>query len=118
MAYGLANSDDWFTAMPEDLAASRDRLARALRAEGFAPLSSAGTYFLDVDLAASGVAEDDMSFCLRAVKEAGVAAIPVSAFYEEDPVTSIIRLCFSKRDETLDEAARRLALARDLSRRP
>lgn len=118
VAYGLANSDDWFTAMPEDLAASRDRLARALRAEGFAPLSSAGTYFLDVDLAASGVAEDDMSFCLRAVKEAGVAAIPVSAFYEEDPVTSIIRLCFSKRDETLDEAARRLALARDLSRRP
>lgn len=117
VAYGLANSDDWFAAMPRDLAALRDRLAGALRAEGFAPLSSAGTYFLDVDLTASGVAEDDMSFCLRAVKEAGVAAIPVSAFYEEDPVTSIIRLCFSKRDETLDEAARRLARARDLSRR-
>ena len=37
------------------------------------------------------------------MKEAGVAAIPVSAFYEDDPVTSIVRLCFSKRDETLDE---------------
>jgi aspartate/methionine/tyrosine aminotransferase len=117
VAYGLASSDDWFAAMPRDLAASRDRLANALRAEGFAPLISAATYFLDVDLAASGVAEDDMSFCLRAVKEAGVAAIPVSAFYEENPVTSIIRLCFSKRDETLDEGARRLARARDLSRR-
>jgi aspartate/methionine/tyrosine aminotransferase len=117
VAYGLANSGDWFAAMPRDLAASRDRLADALRAEGFAPLISAGTYFLDVDLAASGVAEDDRNFCLRAVKEAGVAAIPVSAFYEENPVTSIIRLCFSKRDETLDEGARRLARARDLSRR-
>ncbi len=115
VAFGLATSEDWFAAMPAQLAASRDRLAAALRAEGFAPLTSAGTYFLDVDLAASGVGEDDLSFCLRAVKEAGVAAIPVSAFYEENPVTSIIRLCFSKRDETLDQAVPRLARARDLS---
>ena len=64
---------------------------------------------------ASGVAEDDMDFCLRAVKEAGVAAIPVSAFYESDPVTSIARLCFAKANETLDEGVRRLAKARDLS---
>jgi aspartate/methionine/tyrosine aminotransferase len=117
VAFGLASSDDWFAAMPVDLARSRDRLAAGLRAEGFAPLASQGTYFLTVDLAASGVAEDDMKFCLRAVKEAGVAAIPVSAFYEADPVTSIIRLCFSKRDDTLDEGVKRLAKARDLSRK-
>ena len=46
----------------------------------------------------------------------GVAAIPVSAFYETEPVTHIVRLCFSKTDETLDEGVRRLARARDLSR--
>jgi aspartate/methionine/tyrosine aminotransferase len=57
-----------------------------------------------------------MSFCLRAVKEAGVAAIPVSAFYEEDPVRSTVRLCFAKRGQTLEEGARRVARARDLSR--
>jgi hypothetical protein len=57
-----------------------------------------------------------MAFCLRAVKEAGVAAIPVSAFYETAPVTSDLRLCFAKRDETLDEGVERLAKARDLSR--
>ena len=45
-------------------------------------LPSQGTYFLNIDLPASGVAEDDLAFCLRAVKEAGVAGIPVSAFYE------------------------------------
>ena len=116
VAWGLANSDDWFAAMPADLARSRDRLAASLAREGFAVLASQGTYFLNVDLAASGVGEDDLSFCLRAVKEAGVAAIPVSAFYETDPVSSIMRLCFAKRDETLDEGARRLAKARDLSR--
>jgi N-succinyldiaminopimelate aminotransferase len=117
VAWGLANSDDWFAAMPADLARSRDRLAAALRGDGFAVLESAGTYFLNVDLAASGVEEGDRDFCLRAVKEAGVAAIPVSAFYETDPVTTIARLCFSKRDETLDEGARRLAKARELAGR-
>ena len=50
------------------------------------------------------------------MKEAGVAGIPVSAFYEENPVTSVVRLCFSKRDETLDEGVRRLARARTLGR--
>ncbi|HXQ16298.1 MAG TPA: aminotransferase [Caulobacteraceae bacterium] len=115
VAWGLANSDDWFAAMPGQLQASRDRLTDALRREGFAVLPSKGTYFLNVDLAASGVAEDDMQFCLRAVKEAGVAAIPISAFYEEAPVTNLIRLCFPKRDETLDEGARRLAKAREQS---
>ena len=117
VAWGLANSDDWFAAMPLELAASRDRLTEALCREGFGVLESQGTYFLNIDLAASGVAEDDMSFCLRSVKEAGVAAIPVSAFYEAAPVTTIARLCFAKRDATLDEGAARLARARDLSRR-
>lgn len=115
VAWGLANSDDWFAAMPGELAASRDHLDTSLRREGFVTLPCQGTYFLNVDLAASGVAEDDKAFCLRAVKEAGVAAIPISAFYEDDPVTSVIRLCFAKRGQTLEEGARRLARARDLS---
>ncbi len=115
VAWGLANSDDWFAAMPGQLQASRDRLTDALRREGFAVLPSKGTYFLNVDLAASGIAEGDMDFCLRAVKDAGVAAIPISAFYEEAPVTNLIRLCFPKRDATLDEGAKRLAKARELS---
>ena len=117
VAWGLANSDDWFAAMPVELAASRDHLDLALRREGFVTLPCQGTYFLNVDLVASGVTEDDMAFCLRAVKEAGVAAIPISAFYEDDPVRGTIRLCFAKRGQTLEEAARRLAKARELSLR-
>ena len=116
VAWGLENPGDWFATMPRQLEASRDRLAEGLSREGFVPLQSGGTYFLNIDLPASGVAEGDRDFCLRAVKEAGVAAIPVSAFYEEAPVTTIARLCFSKADATLDEGVRRLAKARDLSR--
>jgi len=116
VAWGLDNSEDWFAAMPGALAASRARLAEGLTREGFVVLPSQATYFLNIDLAASGVAEDDMAFCLRAVKEAGVAGIPVSAFYETEAVTTVMRLCFAKRDETLDEGVRRLARARALSR--
>ncbi|MFZ5720600.1 MAG: aminotransferase [Pseudomonadota bacterium] len=118
VAWGLENPGGWFEDMPRGLAAARDRLAGGLRAEGFAVLPSEGTYFLCVDLAASGIAAKDRDFCLRAVKDAGVAAIPVSAFYETDPVTSIIRLCFSKADATLDEGVKRLAKARELTVSP
>jgi len=115
VAWGLENSGDWFSTMPRGLERSRDRLVAGLKREGFAVLTSQGTYFLNIDLAASGIAEPDRDFALRAVKEAGVAAIPVSAFYETDAVTSILRLCFSKRDETLDAGIERLAKARELS---
>jgi aspartate/methionine/tyrosine aminotransferase len=115
VAWGLENSGDWFSTMPRGLERSRDRLAAGLQREGFAVLASQGTYFLNIDLTASGIAEPDRDFALRAVKEAGVAAIPVSAFYEADAVSSILRLCFSKRDDTLDAGVERLARARELS---
>jgi aspartate/methionine/tyrosine aminotransferase len=115
VAFGLSEPGGWFGAMPKALARSRDRLAEGLRAEGFAVLPSRGTYFLNLDLAASGVAMGDRDFCLMAVREAGVAAIPVSAFYEEAPATNVVRLCFSKRDETLDAGIARLAKARELA---
>lgn len=117
VAFGLQQPGGWFRHMPASLETSRDRLAEGLRGEGFAVLSSQGTYFLSIDLPGSGIAEADRAFCLRAVKEAGVAAIPISAFYEADPVTSIVRLCFSKADATLDEGVARLARARELSLR-
>jgi N-succinyldiaminopimelate aminotransferase len=112
VAWGLDNSPDWFAAMPGALQRSRDRLAAGLAAEGFRVLPAAGTYFLNVDLTESGVDEEDRAFCLRAVREHGVAAIPVSAFYETDAPTNLIRLCFAKRDETLDAGIERLAKAR------
>jgi aspartate/methionine/tyrosine aminotransferase len=114
VAWGLEKPAAWFEAMRADYQRSRDRLAAALEAQGFAVIPSEATYFLCVDLAASGLNLDDRTFCRRAATEAGVAAIPVSAFYEEAPVRSIIRLCFAKADATLEEGAARLGRARGL----
>jgi N-succinyldiaminopimelate aminotransferase len=113
-AYGLNRPDALLEVMRQDVARSRDRLAEGLNRAGFVALPSGGTYFLNVDLRASGIGLDDRSFCLRAVAEAGVAAIPVSAFYELEAPTHLIRLCFAKTDATLDEALTRLERARRL----
>jgi aspartate/methionine/tyrosine aminotransferase len=114
VAFGLAKGEDYYRAMRRDLAAARDRLAAGLAEAGYVTLPSEGTYFLSIDLAASGLTADDVTFCERAVSGAGVAAIPVSAFYADDPVRHVVRLCFAKGNATLDEGLMRLAAARRL----
>lgn len=116
VAYGLAKPAAHFDAMREQLTRQRDRLATALAQEGFVTLPAAGTYFMAIDLAASGIGLGDSDFAVRAVKEAGVATIPLSAFYNSPPETSLVRLCFAKQDDTLDRGVERLAKARQLLR--
>ena len=89
---------------------SRDRLTQGLQALGFDVIPSQGTYFLNIDIAPLGET-DDVAFCKRLVVDHGVAAIPVSAFYAENPVRNVVRLCFSKNDVTLDAGLDRLARA-------
>lgn len=114
VAYGLDKDEAYFAEMRAGYARSRDRMTEALKAEGYAVLPSEGTYFLNIDLAASGLNIDDEAFCLKAVKQAGIAAIPVSSFYASDPVRSVVRLCFAKKDETIDAGVERLGKARRL----
>ncbi|WP_066716819.1 aminotransferase [Sphingomonas pituitosa] len=113
VAEGLATQDGWVQDARHRFQAGRDRLATGLRAAGFAVLPSAATYFLSVDLAASGLAMDDVTFSERLVDEAKVATIPVSAFYAEDPVTNVVRFCFVKEDAVLDEAIVRVKAWRE-----
>lgn len=110
VAYGLMKETEYFTAMRASFQRSRDRLTSGLRDLGFDVLASQGTYFLNVDIAPLGET-DDFAFCQRLVKDYGVAAIPVSAFYAQDHIRTVIRLCFAKRDETLDAGLERLAKA-------
>jgi N-succinyldiaminopimelate aminotransferase len=109
VAYGLGKSDAFFQEMQADLARSRDRLAAGLERIGFPVIQSQGTYFLTVDLSPLGLNETDEAFCKRIVTDYKVAAIPVSAFYEQDPVSSVVRFCFAKKDSTLDTALERLS---------
>jgi aspartate/methionine/tyrosine aminotransferase len=108
VAYGLAKEDGFFTALRAGLERSRDRFSTGLESLGFSVLPSAGTYFVNIDIAPLGET-DDAAFCQRLVREQGVAAIPVSAFYAENPVKTVVRFCFAKRDDVLDGALERLA---------
>jgi aspartate/methionine/tyrosine aminotransferase len=113
-AYGLGKPLAYFEAMRAGFAAPRDAMRHMLDAAGFATLDCEGTYFLCVDLTASGIKMDDAEFCRRAVAEAGVAAIPLSAFYAGDPVTNVIRLCYAKKAETIHAGLAGLAKAKAL----
>jgi aspartate/methionine/tyrosine aminotransferase len=114
VAFGLETAEGRLEAMREDLQRRRDRLSLRLAEEGFVVLPAEGTYFLAVDLSASGIAASCRDFAFRAVREAGVATIPMSAFYVSPPASSLVRLCFAKTDATLEEGVRRLVRARDL----
>ena len=67
---------------------------------------------MTIDLAASGLAPDDEAVAERMIREAGVAAIPVSAFCRDSAEKGYLRLCFAKEDATLDAAIERLAAFR------
>lgn len=109
---GLALPEDWHRTHASRYAQARQRLVSGLEGAGYDVLPNVATWFVTVDLRASGIALDDEDFCQRAVTEAGVAAIPVSAFYPGDAEAGYVRLCFAKRDETLDAAIARLAAFR------
>jgi len=93
--------------------ATRSHLNSLLAEAGFAALPGPATWFTCVDLAASGIALGDTEFARRAVTEAGVATIPLSAFLEPGQTSPIVRLCHCKPPEVLDEGVRRLARFRD-----
>jgi aspartate/methionine/tyrosine aminotransferase len=114
VAYGLGKADDYFKAMRANFADARDAMVTGLRDAGFAALPAEASYFVSIDLDQSGIAADDATFCERAVREAGVAAIPVSPFYDADPATNVVRLCFAKQPATLAEGVERLRAARAL----
>ena len=116
VAFGLAEGDDWLVPMRQRFARARDTMTAGLEAAGFAVLPSAATYFLIVDLAASGIALDDEAFAKLAVEQAGVAVVPLSAFADVDPPRHLVRLCFAKRDDTIDAGVAAMAKAKELAR--
>lgn len=114
VAFGLQEGDVWIEPMRQRFARALGRMREGLINEGYAVLEPASTYFLCVDLKASGVDVDDETFAKAAVEQAGVATVPVSAFAEDNPSRHLVRLCFAKRDETIDAGVEAMARAREL----
>lgn len=109
VAAGLREGEEgWFKELAENQKGKRDRLASGLRAAGFDVLPCAGTFFLVAGYRRQDFVGGDAAFCRHLTSEAGVAAIPVSAFYREHGPDGFVRFCFCKRDKVLDEAIARL----------
>ena len=109
VAVGLALDDAYFAGLASALAAKRDRLSAGLAGIGFAVLPAMGSYFVTADFSRLGFAGDDVAFCRHITEQAGITAIPVSAFYERDAPGHYARFAFCKQDALLDEAVARLS---------
>jgi N-succinyldiaminopimelate aminotransferase len=116
VAQALNTEQAWVAGLRESLQAKRDRLGSALDELGFEVHDSFGTYFLCADPRPLGY-HDSTEFCAQLPERAGVAAIPMSAFCDPgaehvDAWNHLVRFAFCKRDDTLDEAIRRLQVLR------
>jgi len=97
-----------YEGVPAFYEAKRDRFLIGLHASRFEPLACEGSYFQLADYSAISD-EPDTEFARRLAREFGVAAIPISVFYKEPPPGQrILRFCFAKEDETLDNAIEKL----------
>ena len=108
VAYGLGKETAYYTDLAATLQGKRDRLARGLAKAGFPVLPCQGTYFINADITPFGIAGGDEAFCRLITEEAGVTAVPVSAFMRKGSIDNLIRFCFCKKDDILDAAADRL----------
>jgi methionine transaminase len=85
----------------------RDSFLTALKGSRFDYTPAAGTYFQLLDYSAIS-SQSDLEFAETLIREAGVAAIPLSPFYAEPPRLPYLRFCFAKQEATLQQAAERL----------
>jgi len=117
VADALNTEDAWVATLRNSLQDRRDRLAHGLTEIGFRVHDSAGSYFLCADPRPLGY-DDSTAFCAALPEQVGVAAIPMTAFC--DPASDdwaawnhLVRFTFCKREDTLDEAIRRLGQLRE-----
>ncbi|MBK9381227.1 MAG: aminotransferase class I/II-fold pyridoxal phosphate-dependent enzyme [Chitinophagaceae bacterium] len=85
----------------------RDYFSKLMRDTKFEMLDSHGSYFICAKYDRISD-EPDKEFAIRLTKEAGVATIPVSAFYQNGKDDKVLRFCFSKKNETLEKAVEKL----------
>nr|WP_294914248.1 aminotransferase [uncultured Neokomagataea sp.] len=114
VAYGLRKDDAYYHELASSLEERRDLLRDGLHELGFKTLPADGSYFVVADITPLAKGQDDVAFAEWLVREAGVATIPVSAFYDAssaEPPRNLIRFAFCKQPDVLKEALKRLKAA-------
>jgi N-succinyldiaminopimelate aminotransferase len=108
VAYALGSEMGWVADLRASLQSRRDRLAAGLTSIGLDVHVPQGTYFIQADVRAIGLADGE-PYAWALPRQAGVAAIPTAVFCDTPGVgTPFVRFAFCKRDEVLDEAVSRL----------
>jgi methionine aminotransferase len=114
MQYGLAaylDDASHYLNLPTFYQAKRDFFKAGLSKTQFKLLPTPGTYFQCVDYTNLNIPEarlNEADFCKWLTSRVGVAAIPVSAFYDQPTESGVIRFCFAKQEQTLSNALQRL----------
>jgi methionine aminotransferase len=114
MQYGLASylaDASHYLNLPAFYQAKRDFFRAGLEKTSFKLLPTPGTYFQCADYSALNIPQaklNEADFCKWLTTEVGVAAIPVSAFYDRPTESGVIRFCFAKQEQTLATALQRL----------
>jgi aminotransferase len=106
-AVALAFPEAYYTSLAAHYQTRRDALVEILERHHFTTYRPSGAYYIMTDISAFGFA-DDVEFARYLVKDVGVAAVPGSSFYKTGAGRTKLRFCFCKKDETLQEADRRL----------
>jgi aspartate/methionine/tyrosine aminotransferase len=108
-ATALRLPESYYRKLASDYSARRDRFLPSLEKAGFRCYYPHGAYYIMTDISGFGFA-NDVEFTRFLIEKLGVAAVPGSSFYSQpERGSQQVRFCYSKRDETLDEAGRRLA---------
>jgi N-succinyldiaminopimelate aminotransferase len=107
IAHALEHEMAFTLGLTKQLEANRDLLAAAIARLGFDVLPCEGTYFLTAGIR-NLTNEPDVAFCRRLVREAGVALIPLSVFFEGNKPDHLVRFAFCKKRMVIEEAIARL----------
>lgn len=108
VAFAIDLPDSYYDSLLTEYTRKRSWICEELERLGFKVTPPEGTYYVLADITPLGH-DDDLAFCRMLPEEAGVAAIPCSFFWEGRSMgRNLVRFCFCKRDDTLEEAMRRL----------
>ena len=110
---GLMFGDEYYEELAAHYAHMREVFVGGLAKLGLKYTDPQGAYYVLVDVSEFGV-KDDVKFCEWMAQNVGVAAVPGSSFFKED-IHNLIRFHFAKKDDTLNEAIKRLANLKKLA---
>ncbi len=103
----MKQKPNYYHELPSFFEQKRNLFLELIQSTAWKPLNCSGTYFMLLNYNEI-TQENDVSFAKKLTEKWGIASIPVSVFYQEPKDHKVLRFCFGKKEETLQEAAEKL----------